>query len=199
LTSLGRKQAELLGRRLVRDGFGGKIYSSPYLRTTETAQTIAEVTGSVVLPALEMREYVIREHQMDDFKGATLDDLIGTYSRVQDDRPLQVPWWTTEIETDEDIEKRVRPLIDEVSRIGDDVLLVGHGASVAGVHRRVIGQYAPTLIPVDQVGWNCMLSSFRTNPDFEIIHLMDVDHLPDDYVTNNAMTRDEILAERRKE
>jgi len=198
LTEVGRKQAELLGRRLKDDGFRGIIYSSPYLRTTETAQVIADVTHSVILPAHEMREYVIREHQMDDFKGATLSDLTGAYSSVQDVRGLPTPWWTTGIETDEDIEARVRPLIEEVSQLGEDALLVGHGASVAGVHRHVLGTYAPNHIPEDQVGWNCMLSSFRLSPRFEIIEIMDVSHLPDDHVTNNAKSREEVLAEREE-
>ena len=43
LSKLGREQAELLGNRLRDEGFSGKIFSSPYLRTMETADIIAEI------------------------------------------------------------------------------------------------------------------------------------------------------------
>ena len=199
LTEIGRQQAKLLGERLSADGFQGEILSSPYLRTTETAQVIAEVTTSVILPSAEMREYVIREHQMDEFDGADLETLVSEYSCVRNERPLPTPWWTDQLETDEDIEARVRPLIEDVIQAGEDALLVGHGASVAGVHRYILGQYAPENIPGDQVGWNCMLSSFRIEPGFEILNIMDVSHLPDDHVTNNARTRAEVMEERENE
>ncbi|HAA75427.1 TPA: hypothetical protein DCE37_09930 [Candidatus Latescibacteria bacterium] len=52
-----------------------------------------------LVPVREMREYVIREHQMDRFDGATSGDLLATYASTQDRRSLPYPWWTTNIET----------------------------------------------------------------------------------------------------
>ena len=36
------------------------------------------------------------------------------------------PWWTSHIESDEDVEARVAPLVDAVIAAGADALLVGH-------------------------------------------------------------------------
>ena len=46
LSELGREQATLLGKKLCKLGFAGKIYASPLLRTMETAELIAKETGA---------------------------------------------------------------------------------------------------------------------------------------------------------
>lgn len=194
LTDLGRRQAGKLGQALEGMGFAGVIYSSPYFRTMETAQAVAEVTGAAVVPAAEMREYVIREDQMGTFTGATQEELAAAYSRVTPTADFPYPWWTTAIESDEDVEARVAPVIARAVATGVDGLLVGHGASAAGVHRHIMGHHDPGRERHGQVGWNCFLSSFCADSGFRALRLMDVAHLPDDMVTSNAMTRDEVLA-----
>jgi broad specificity phosphatase PhoE len=195
-TDLGRKQAELLGGSLKEMGFEGEIYSSPYFRAVETAQVIADVTDRVVVPAAEMREYVIRENQMDGFQGATQDELIAGYSSVTKATDFPYPWWTSNVESDEDIEARVAPLVDRVLAADVDALLVGHGASAKGVHRYLLRRHAPDHMNHGQNIWNCFLSSFKIRPDFHVLRIMDVGHLPDDAVTSNARSRAEVLAER---
>ena len=194
LSEVGCEQARLLGERLKGQGFNGSIYSSPFLRTVETAQIVAEVVDAEVIPAAEIREYVIREGQMDQFRGATAVELRDRYSRVPDSSELEYPWWTSEIETDDDIEARVSPLINEAVAGNMDALLVGHGASVGGVHRHILKRHAPDRLNHGLRGWNCVLSSFGFGP-FEIVRLLDTDHLPDDLVTSNAQTREEVLKE----
>ena len=139
----------------------GGIYSSPYFRTVETAHVIAEITDRVVVPAAEMREYVIRENQMDGFQGATQDELIAGYSSVTKATDFPYPWWTSNIESDEDIEARVAPLVDRVLAADIDALLVGHGASAEGVHRYLLRRHAPNQMNHGQNIWNCFLSSFK--------------------------------------
>lgn len=190
------RQAELLGRALKEQGFDGTVYSSPYFRAIETAQIIADVTDSVVLPTPEIREYVIREDQMDDFSGATMEELSTAYTRVTEADTFPYPWWTTSIESNEDMVARVSPLVDRLAGGDHDALLVGHGASAAGVHRHILGRHALDRIDHGQIGWNCFLSSFRFAPDFRVLRLVDVSHLPDDAITSNAKTRAEVLAER---
>ena len=196
LTDLGMRQAELLGRALDEQGFDGTVYSSPYFRAIETAQVIADVTNSDVLPTPEMREYVIREDQMDHFSGATMEELSAAYTRVTETDGSRYPWWTTFIESDEDIEARVSPLVDRLAGGSCDALLVGHGASAAGVHRHILGRHALDRVVHGQIGWNCFLSSFQFTPDFRVLRLVDVSHLPEDAITSNAKTRAEVLAER---
>ena len=196
LSALGRTQAKLLGERLKSLGFNGKVFSSPYMRTVETANIVAEVTDVPVIPAPEMREYVIREDQMDTFKGLSLAELADRYPKVDGEIPFDYPWWTTEIETQEIIEGRVQPLGDRVSESGEDALLVGHGASVGGVHGYILGKHAPDRLGSGEPGWNCVLSSFRFEEEFKLIRLLDTEHLPEDHVTSNAKTRAEVLKER---
>ena len=77
-----------------------------------------------------------------------------------------------------------------------DALLVGHGASTAGAVRHILRHGAPERRLHNEPGWNCALTSFRMAPEFDVIHLMDVSHLPCESVTSNTRTRDQVLAER---
>ena len=195
LSDLGRQQAAMLGRRLANLGFRGPIYSSPYYRTIETAHIIAEIVDTTVIPAAAMREYFIREGQLDGFQGATNEELQTTYPRVQINPDFPYPWWTTEIESREMVEARVAPLIDRLTKGNTDALLVGHGASVGGVHDHVFHHNAPDQINHGKRGWNCILSSFQFALVFNVLRIMDTAHLPPEAITANAKTRDEVLRE----
>jgi len=195
LSTLGREQAGRLGEKLKEEGFSGSIFSSPYLRTVETAQIIADVVGGRVIPAPAMREYVIREDQVDAFRGATAKQLKELYSRVEDWAAMDYPWWTSEVESPEDIEARVAPLVDETSAGETDALLVGHGASIAGVHRYILNARAPEISDQGKHGWNCVLSSFKFGSTFEVVRFLETDHLPEKLVTSNAKSRAEVLKE----
>ena len=195
LSELGQKQAHLLGQRLKDLNFQGPIYSSPYWRTIETANQIAEVVDTVIIPAASMREYFIRENQLAGFQGATVADLQAVYPRVQTTPDFPYPWWTTQIESNEMVEARVAPLIDTLINHQADALLVGHGASVSGTHRHILRNHAPEHLNHGQRGWNCILSSFQFKPTFEIIRIMNTDHLPNDAITNNAKSREQVLQE----
>jgi broad specificity phosphatase PhoE len=199
ISDLGRTQARLLGQRLKAQGFSGVIHSSPYRRTIETAHIIAEVVDVPVVPSAPMREVVMSEEQMVGFHGATVEELHSSFSRVDAGASCSTPWWTTGVESPDDVEARVAPLVDQVAAGNIDALLVGHGASVAGAVRHILRHGAPERRRHNEPGWNCALTSFRMAPDFEIIHLMDVSHLPGESVTSNAKPRDQVLAERIEE
>ena len=199
LSALGREQARLLGERLKELGFQGRVFSSPYIRTVETANIVAEVANVPVILAAEMREYVIRDDQMDAFEGLTQDALADRYSHVDGSASFVYPWWTSEIETQEDIEGRVAPLVDRVFGGSEDALLVGHGASVGGVHGYILKENAPDRLGSGRPGWNCVLSSFDFTDSFKVIRLLDTEHLPEALVTSNAKTRAEILKEKEAE
>jgi len=195
LSDLGRKQARLLGQRLKDQNFQGPIYSSPYWRTIETANEIAEVLDTVIIPTAEMREYFIRENQLAGFQGATPADLQATYPRVQTNPTFPYPWWTTQIESNDMVEARVAPLINTLVNHQTDALLVGHGASVTGAHRYILRHHAPDQLNHGQRSWNCILSSFQFTPTFKTINLMSTDHLPNEAITNNAKSREQVLQE----
>jgi broad specificity phosphatase PhoE len=196
LSDLGREQARKLGERLKDLGFRGTVYSSPFLRTVETANIVAEVVDAPVVPAAPMREYVIREGQMVGFRGATVAELKDLHSKVVKPSEFVYPWWTDAIETPEDIEARVEPLIEEVVKDEEDALLVGHGASVGGVHRYILKKHAPDQMGHGQYDWNCILSSFAFGGKVEVVRIMDTEHLPEEMITANAKSKAEVLEER---
>ena len=195
LSDLGRQQALLLGRRLAESGFDGPVYSSPFYRTIETAYIIAETVDTVVIPAAPMREYVIRENQLEGFQGATATELEAFHPRVQIEPDFSYPWWTFEIESPEMVAARTAPLVDRLVKGHTDALLVGHGASVGGVHRHVLRHNAPEQMNHGRHGWNCILSSFQFTPTFTVLRIMDTAHLPPGTITANAKTREEVLGE----
>jgi broad specificity phosphatase PhoE len=198
LSALGREQARLLGERLRELGFEGRIYASPYRRTVETAQVIADVVNTEVIPSAPFREVVVTAEQIVNFRGATGVELEAEFPRVRSDAGFPYPWWTQEAETSDDVEARVAPLVDELARGSRDALLVGHGASVGGATRHVLRHCAPDRLSERRDGWNCILTSFRMSPVFEILHLADTAHLPPGAVTANALTKAEALELREK-
>lgn len=195
LSPLGQKQAHLLGQHLKALDFRGLIYSSPYLRTIETAHIIADITDTTIIPSASMREYFIRENQLEGFKGATAPELQTTYPRVQAPPSFPYPWWTHQIETNDMVEARVAPLIETLTKDTTDILLVGHGASVSATHRHILRLHAPDQFNHGKRGWNCVLSSFQFTPHFQIIRLLDTQHLPEEAITNNAKSRAQVLQE----
>jgi len=193
LSDLGRDQALFLGRHLAESGFGGPVYSSPYYRAIETACIVAEAVDTVVVPAAPMREYFIRQNQLDGFRGATASDLQAFSQRVQAEPGFPYPWWTCEIESPEMVAARVAPLVDRLTGGDTDALLVGHGASVEGVHDHVLGDSASERIGRGLHCWNCILSSFQFSPACTVLRVMDTAHLPPEAVTANSRTREEVL------
>lgn len=81
LSPLGRRQAAWLGECLAREGFQGAIFSSPYRRTLETAQIVAETTGHSVIPEPALQE-VVRQDGRPDFEELDSCELRRLFSRI---------------------------------------------------------------------------------------------------------------------
>ena len=77
LSLLGRRQAEFLGRHLRECGFRGSIISSPYARTAETADIVAEICGAKVY--FEPRLQEMRFYPDPPCPGLTLEELASKY------------------------------------------------------------------------------------------------------------------------
>ena len=202
LSALGLRQAVLLGHRLKALEFTGPIYASPYRRTMETACGVAEIVDTTVHPAPAMREIVKRVEQMEHFVGLTNLELGQLHPRVETSPDLADMWWTMQAESDAEIEQRVAALVDNLLRQDkpdseSHVLLVGHGASTGGVIDHLLRRSAPDLIGPPIPGWNCSLSTFRcrgVDSQVELVCRQDTDHLPDEAITSNAQTREQVLA-----
>ena len=201
ISDLGCQQARLLGERLASIGFAGRIYSSPYRRTCQTADIICEALGSEFQPSALFREIVQRAETIAAFTGLTLEDLRTEFAHLAQDATLAYPWWTTEIEDSEAVRARVAPYVDHlVVCAEDDVLLVGHGASTGAATRHLLShcKSVPDEIPLT---WNCALTAFHclvgVNGEMagcDLLMLQDTAHMEEAQVTSNAKFRESLAS-----
>lgn len=205
LSPLGREQAQRLGDRLAQAGFEGAIYASPYRRTMETAQLVAERVDGRIVPCPPIREEVMRPGQMEGFRGLTLVALRRAFPRIADDAALDHPWWSGQVESRCDIEARVVGFVDRlIQRAGaqdgatSDALLVSHAGVAGAPPRGLLERMAPGY-PLDELPptFNCALSVLRAGSESKVIAVNCVRHLPAESVTANARTREEVLERRR--
>lgn len=191
LTSLGREQARRLGERLRDEGFHGPIIASPYLRTAETADAVAEVLDQEFRVDARMREFTNVE-KIDAFEGMRGEELEVRFQRLRKPVDLAYPWWSlgrTHRESAEELIERVRPMIEELFLSeATQALLVGHGASTGACMRCLISPGEIESLRKGHAHWNCSLTSIRVRPEIQPIQLFDFEHLPQDMVTSNLLT-----------
>ena len=180
LSELGRQQAALLGKRMRELGFKGKILSSPLLRTMETAELVAMETNSVIIPTPWFHEIFGNQAAIDVYRGYSVKELKKFFPHVAEDSFMEEIWWATRAETQEMVYERVsKGLAEYMEKETEDVLLVGHAASVAA---------ALDYLHVRECGilWNCGLSLYdREQPKNDYCN--DRTHLPGNMVTCNKI------------
>lgn len=191
LTNLGTAQAQRLGQRLKADGFDGPIIASPYLRTAETADVIAEVLDRDFRVDARLREFTNVE-KIDAFEGMRGEELEARFQRLRKPVELPYPWWSlgrTQRESPDELVERVRPMIEELfASEAPQALLVGHGASTGACMRCLIGQETLEALRNGHAHWNCSLTSIRARPAVQPIRLFDFKHLPHEMITSNLLT-----------
>lgn len=191
LTELGHIQAETLGRKLAEIGFDGVIYSSPFRRTIQTAEHIADYTGCKIVPVYWLHERITNEEHAHDFRGMTREQLLERFRHIDPDFTIKYPWFAGKSETTEEIDERIKDGMDGVVNIGKNCLLVCHGASFAGV-RRYLGLECPDKART----WNCSLTEYDVNTQgASIVRYADVSFMTDDLVTDNRKTKAEVLCD----
>jgi len=180
LSDLGRKQAVILGRRMKELGFQGKIYASPLLRTMETAELIANETGSSIVPVPWFQEIFGDQAAIDAYRGYTIEELRKHYFRIAEDAVLEYPWWVMQAETQEMVKERViRGLNKQLNECTEDILLVGHGASAGAAHEYLNLKKGGFI-------WNCGLGMYDTEYP-ERNYGNDISHLPETMVSTNRV------------
>ena len=186
LSDLGKEQAGRLGMHLKSIDFSGTIYTSPYQRTAQTADIIADILGIKFYLVPVLREWSVEG--IEDFTGLRLEQLASEYKNLARDAVLQHPWWTLEYENLDTVYERVKPFLDKLIQNNvQDVLLVGHGASVDGCVRYFLEDRYPEMLKNRDVDWNCSLSTIRTRPQFELLYLSSIEHLLPEQVTSNSL------------
>lgn len=179
LSQLGREQAAHLGVYMKHLGFSGTIYSSPYDRALETAQIIANYTGSKIIPWAPMREVVRNREGMLAYRGLTLEEIKARYPSIDPEAQMPYPWWTADLETTEKLIQRVKAGLDELNP-QEDVLLVGHGASVYCMCE------ALGIPHKGGDGYNCSFSMYDSEDKTHFKYL-DGAHLPYEKLTFNSI------------
>lgn len=188
LSELGREQARMLGQRLKSLGFHGKILSSPYLRTLETSEIIAEITDTLIYPFAPMRELFKTQEQADKYRGSTLAEIRAKFSRIAPDAALDDHWWTPIADIGDSVKARVWPgyLLASEKYKDEELLFVGHGASSCAL----VGLLG---IKADRRSmlYNCSLSAVDPrDPGFKPFRY-DTAHMPYEATTNNFIYREE--------
>lgn len=201
LSELGREQARCLGLRLREEGDIECIYASPYHRTMETADIVAEIIGAEIIPEPRFRE--MTGENIARFEGHTIAQLRTLFRHVARDAELAFPWWTLAPEALDEhgrrplILERVTHLIDALrERHERDVLLVGHGASLGAAYHYLLDRSTPPDDAPTFYGWNCALLAATLQPAIQITLWGDTRHLPEKWVTSNGQSAAEILCPR---
>lgn len=182
LTTLGQQQAKLLGQYLRQAGFAGKVITSPYARTVETADIVCSECDTYFYPEAAIQE--IRMHPEMSCQGMTLPEIRERFSRLADDAWLFFPWKIVPVETGVEVWARVQPYLQQLE-LTEDVLFVGHGATVSCL-KRYFADLAGETLPPSQ-NWNCAYSAFERDDDgnWRVLANSSYDFLPLEMVTSN--------------
>ena len=186
LTALGRKQAAFLGGFLKKLDFHGRVISSPYARTMETASVAAGICGAAVFPEPRIQER--RFYPDPPCPGLTIAELRRSFPNVDPAAELAFPWIVPGgPEEQEDVLRRVGAFTEEVldRPQKEDLLLVGHGASV-GALMRIFGTKARFTGDLGY-SWNCALGGFELTDAGELVFLrpMGAEFIPEEFITSN--------------
>lgn len=192
ISELGREQAVLLGKRLKDLGFKGVILSSPYVRTMLTAEIIANEVDAEIIPFAPVHEIFRKESQIRTYRGLSGDEIKKTFTRVRPDAELAYPWWPSELETMETVQRRVDAGVKLAEKLyGDaDILYVAHGASCdALVHSYKIPKRRYDLM------FNCSLSFVDDTLKKGKRAYCDATHMPYDMTTSNFLKKSVLDSE----
>lgn len=185
LSALGLQQAHCLGRHLQATGFAGRIITSPYARTAETADAVAEECGLRFY--LEPRLQEMRFYPEPPCPGLTLAEIRRHFPRLADAAALDWPWLTPGgVEELDNVRQRVDAYVEELLRQppAPDILLIGHGASIQSLKWNFFARTGYT--GADQHNWNASISRFDIDGDrIKMVELARYDFMPLEMVTSN--------------
>ena len=180
LSELGRQQAVLLGKRMRELGFRGKIFSSPFFRTMETAELIARETKAVIVPTPWIHEKFVSQPDLELYRGFNTEELRCLFSHIAKDVDMEEIWWPSRVEDVNSVRERVTLGLGKcLSESEGDILLVGHGASVGAV-------YSYLHLRKNSIIWNCSLGLYDTEHP-ENNYGNNIEHLPRHMVSNNKL------------
>lgn len=185
LTALGREQARLLGRYLARVGFRGRIWSSPYRRAAETANFAAGELGLSFELRAELRDIVKDQTPRHQVGGQAFAELRRSYRHLADGQ-LPFPWWTTATDDRAELTQRLVRLVEPMLNGIEDLLLVGHGATVNQLTQVFTKRAGRGDLGNWFGSWNAQLTTFAVESGtVKLVRLGDVSFLTPRQTTAN--------------
>ena len=137
LSEDGLIQAKQLGQRLVREGIK-HIFASPFLRAVQTANPVAEALDLSIKLESGLSEWLNPAWMKTEPERLSIDALQEQFPRID-------PSYTSRViakypETNEMVlERTAQTTKCLTAEFSEDMLLVGHGASVVGTTHGLVG------------------------------------------------------------
>jgi broad specificity phosphatase PhoE len=155
LSDDGFVQARELGIRLQNENIQ-HIFASPFLRTIQTANEIAQILDLPIKLEAGLSEWHNAEWMSELPETHPQEFLTAEYPRIDwNYRPLILPKYP---ETKGDVNLRHQNTVSKLLwEFTDDILLVGHGVSVWGATKSLIPHHAPfkvALCSLTKIIWN---------------------------------------------
>ena len=138
LSEDGFIQAKDLGKRLTQENIS-HIFSSPFLRTIQTANEVAEILDLPIKLEAGLSEWHNPEWMSEKPGIHPQEFLAKNYPRIDwNYQSFLIPNYP---ESEEEVNKRTGEVAKKlVAEFKDDILLVGHGASVLGTTVGLVGE-----------------------------------------------------------
>ncbi len=172
LSDDGLVQASQLAQRLKNENITA-IFSSPFLRTVQTANQVAEVLDLQVKLESGLSEWLNPEWMSENPEKMPTEDLGASFPRIDTNYNSRIIAQYPEIGETAFLRagETARKLAEEFS---EDILLVGHGASVVGATIGLVGEVAKTEI---NAALCCLIKVVRVDPHWVLQLKGDTSHL----------------------
>ncbi|MFA7229668.1 MAG: histidine phosphatase family protein [Victivallaceae bacterium] len=189
LSALGREQAKLLGEHLRSIGFKGEIYSSPYRRTLETADIVAEILNSQFWVMSDIQEYNTGRWPA-EFNALTIGEIKKRYPHVAAEANLSFPWLISGPEkVNPDVISSVKRTLQAtlLKQQNQSAIYICHGA-VTDAFYETMKELATHIKPYIK-SFNCALSVYQLDKhgNCEMRKIADYSFIPDEKVTSNGV------------
>ncbi|MBD0364363.1 MAG: histidine phosphatase family protein [Coleofasciculus sp. C3-bin4] len=170
LSEDGLVQAKQLGQRLVGEGIV-HIFASPFLRTVQTANQVANLLDLTIKIEAGLSEWLNPEWMRTEPEKLSFEALQAQFPRID-------PSYTSRViakypETSQTVLERTGETAQRLTaEFSEDILLVGHGASVVGTTQGLVGG-----TPEINAALCCLVKLVHTGQEWVIELNGDTSHL----------------------
>jgi broad specificity phosphatase PhoE len=172
LSDDGLVQAAQLANRLKNEKIAA-IFSSPFLRTVQTANQIAEALELPIKLESGLSEWLNPEWMSETPEKMPMKDLTRLFPRIDTNYTSRIIAEYPEVGETAFLRagETAKKLAEEFS---EDILLVGHGASVVGATMGLVGAVAKTEV---KAALCCLIKVVRQDPHWVLKLNGDTSHL----------------------